>query len=94
MSVHVSSAEWSAYYRQYAEHFKIYPHIKFNTTVKVIRRDHEKKQWKVFIEGEDQPQIFDKVVFSSGSETVSKQPRIDDLEKFQGEFIHGQAYKR
>jgi dimethylaniline monooxygenase (N-oxide forming) len=94
MSVHVSSAEWSAYYRQYAEHFEMLPHIRFNTTVKVIRRDHDKNKWNVFIEGEDQPQVFDKVVFCSGSETMIKQPRIDDLDKFKGKIIHGQAYKR
>ncbi|KAH6685894.1 dimethylaniline monooxygenase [Plectosphaerella plurivora] len=65
----------------------------FNTTVKVIRRDHDKRKWNVFIEGDDQPQVFDKVVFCSGSETAAKQPRIDDLDKFKGHIIHGQAYK-
>ncbi|RXG42656.1 hypothetical protein VDGE_00736 [Verticillium dahliae] len=49
MSVHVSSKEWSEYYRQ--------------------------------------------VVFSSGSETVAMHPKIDDVHKFEGQFLHGQAYK-
>lgn len=94
MSVHVSSREWSEYYRQYAREFKLYDHIEFNTTVKVIRRNEKELKWMVYLEGEESPRVFDKVVFSSGSETVAKPPRIENLDEFEGEFLHGQAYKR
>lgn len=94
MPVHVSSKEWSEYYRQYARNFKLYDHIEFNTTVEVIRRDEGKSKWLIYIEGEENPRPFDKVVFSSGSETIAKPPRIEDLDKFEGQFLHGQAYKR
>lgn len=94
MSVHVSSKEWSEYYRQYAKHFKLYEHIVFDTTIEVIKRDEIKLKWMVHIKGEIEPQVFDRVVFSSGSETVAMHPKIDDVHKFEGQFLHGQAYKR
>ncbi|CRK39583.1 hypothetical protein BN1708_007998 [Verticillium longisporum] len=93
MSVHVSSKEWSEYYRQYAKHFKLYEHIVFDTTIEVIKRDEIKSKWMVHIKGEIEPQVFDRVVFSSGSETVAMHPKIDDVHKFEGQFLHGQAYK-
>ncbi|KAG7145093.1 Monooxygenase aurF like protein [Verticillium longisporum] len=93
MSVHVSSKEWSEYYRQYAKHFNLYEHIVFDTTIEVIKRDEIKSKWMVHIKGEIEPQVFDRVVFSSGSETVAMHPKIDDVHKFEGQFLHGQAYK-
>ncbi|KAM0284671.1 hypothetical protein ACHAQH_001825 [Verticillium albo-atrum] len=94
MSVHVSSKEWAEYYRQYAEHFKLHEHIVFNTTVEVIRRDEINSHWLVQIKGEVEPRVFDRVVFSSGSETIAMSPKIENLSKFEGHFLHGQAYKR
>ncbi|KAG7105848.1 Monooxygenase aurF like protein [Verticillium longisporum] len=62
-------------------------------TIVIIKRDEIKSKWMVHIKGEIEPQVFDRVVFSSGSETVAMHPKIDDVHKFEGQFLHGQAYK-
>ncbi|EEY15014.1 dimethylaniline monooxygenase [Verticillium alfalfae VaMs.102] len=59
----------------------------------VIKRDEINSKWMVHIKGETEPKVFDRVVFSSGSETIAMHPKIDDVHKFKGQFIHGQAYK-
>lgn len=41
-----------------------------------------------------QQEVFDKVVYAVGSETIAKYPDIEGLEKFEGRFLHGQAFKR
>jgi cation diffusion facilitator CzcD-associated flavoprotein CzcO len=53
---------------------------------------------KEFTAGEEgrvlRQEVFDKVVHAVGSETMAKYPDIEGLEKFEGRFIHGQAFKR
>lgn len=39
-------------------------------------------------------EVFDKIVHAVGSETMAKYPDVEGLEKFEGRFIHGQAFKR
>ncbi|ROT43043.1 dimethylaniline monooxygenase [Sodiomyces alkalinus F11] len=92
-SLYVSSREWSEYYRQYARHFKLYVHIRFDMVVKVITRDHDNAKWLVYLEGQTDPEPFDKVVFASGSEAKAIRPVIEGLDVFEGQFLHGQAYK-
>ncbi|KAF4809996.1 Monooxygenase aurF [Colletotrichum siamense] len=90
---HISAQEWSDYYKMYAKHFELYDNIVFNADVDVIRRDQEKGKWVVHIKGEATPRPFDKVVLASGSETTPVYPIIENLDQFEGKFMHSQAYK-
>ncbi|KAL2760241.1 hypothetical protein ACRALDRAFT_1078963 [Sodiomyces alcalophilus JCM 7366] len=65
----------------------------FNTIIKVITRDHDNAKWLIHLEGQTDPVPFDKVVFASGSETKSIMPVIEGHDEFEGQFLHGQAYK-
>ncbi|KAJ3945521.1 hypothetical protein N0V92_013463 [Colletotrichum tropicale] len=90
---HISAQEWSDYYKMYAKHFELYDNIVFNADVDVIRRDQEKGKWVVHIKGEATPRPFDRVVLASGSETTPVYPVIENLDQFEGKFMHSQAYK-
>ncbi len=92
--VHVTAPQWSAYYKLYARHFNLYDNITFSVTVSSVRRDKSSGKWMVQLDGEPEPRAFDKVVVASGSETVPMYPKIENIDEFQGSFIHGQAYKR
>ncbi|KAL0930431.1 dimethylaniline monooxygenase 2 [Colletotrichum truncatum] len=90
---HVSATEWSDYYKMYAKHFDLYRNIIFNAVVELIERDTQKRRWLVHIAGEGAPRPFDKVVLASGSETKPHYPHIENLNLFEGQFMHSQAYK-
>lgn len=62
-------------------------------TVDSVKQDDTASKWLVSIRGEDSPRVFDKVVFATGTETTAKYPTIDGIDKFEGTFIHSQAYK-
>jgi dimethylaniline monooxygenase (N-oxide forming) len=92
--LHLTADKWSEYYKAYAKHFNLYENIIFNVKVTLIKRDNVSGKWMVQLEGEAKPRAFDKVVVAAGSETLASKPKIDDLDKFKGTFIHGQAFKR
>jgi dimethylaniline monooxygenase (N-oxide forming) len=92
--VHPGAADLSRYYCSYAKHFGIYDRITFNVTVASIRKSSDGYRWMVHLEGEPQPRTFDKVVLATGTEALPKMPQIEGMDKFEGKFIHGQAYKR
>lgn len=91
--VHISAREWSEYYKMYAAHFGLYENIVFDTVVELVERDHQSENWLVHIAGEATPRPFDKVVLASGSETRPLYPDIQNLSRFEGQFMHSQAYK-
>ncbi|KAJ0313013.1 hypothetical protein Brms1b_007484 [Colletotrichum noveboracense] len=88
---HISAQEWSDYYKMYAKNFELYDNIVFNADVDSISR--EKGKWMVHVKGEATPRPFDRVVLASGSETTPVYPVIENLEQFEGKFMHSQAYK-
>lgn len=84
------------YLDSYASHFNLKDHVRYNTTVKRVTRNTSKDKWDVHItnlEG-DATISFDKVVFGHGSQSVPLWPSIPNRDKFTGEVIHSQAYKR
>lgn len=91
---HPSAEDLIKYYQAYARHFGILDKIIFNVTVKSVVRDEARCKWILTLEDQADPWIFDKVVFAAGSENVPKMPNLEGLDLFQGQFLHGQAYKR
>jgi dimethylaniline monooxygenase (N-oxide forming) len=90
----LTAKKWGEYYKLYAKHFNLYDSIVFNVAVESVRRDQTKEKWMVQLAGEAAARAFDKVVIAVGSDTVARYPHIENLESFEGTFIHGQAYKR
>jgi dimethylaniline monooxygenase (N-oxide forming) len=98
------------YYQEYARHFDLDSHIHYRTNVTSITHQEDETsaggiRWTVHYEdvvanddGEKnkvgRQQIFDKIVYAIGSETIARLPVIEGLDLFEGQFLHGQAFKR
>jgi dimethylaniline monooxygenase (N-oxide forming) / hypotaurine monooxygenase len=90
-----TASHLSAYYKSYATHFDVYNKIIFNVSVSAIRRCDKDATWLVYLDGEEKkPRMFDKVVVATGSEVIPKKPVVEGLDKFEGQFLHSQGYKR
>jgi dimethylaniline monooxygenase (N-oxide forming) len=46
------------------------------------------------MEGEETPRAFDRVIWATGTETIARPVVIEGAELFEGQILHGQAYKR
>ena len=92
--LHLTADTWSEYYKSYARTFDLYKHIVFNVSVDLVKKDEEAGKWMVHLKGEPTPRAFDKVIVASGSDTVAKYPTIEGIDKFEGRFIHSQAFKK
>jgi hypothetical protein len=81
------------YFKNYAEHFNLYPHIQFQTLVKNCTLA-ENKTWEVVTEknGITKTYIFDALVVCNGHHWLPRMPEYEG--KFDGEFIHSHAVKR
>lgn len=84
--------------QSYAEHFKLTEHISFNSSVQVVNRNSDDSGWIVQVEkvgtGEKESRLFDKVVFCHGYQTKRVMPTFPGQDKFEGEIIHSQQYRR
>lgn len=80
----------------YANHFDLMKDIVFNSNLKQVSRNKDDSKWRVDLEvdGVSRTEEFDKVAFCHGYQTQPKMPKFDGLEKFSGEVIHGQAFKK
>lgn len=89
------------YFRMYAEHFKVLQHIRFQTSVKQVRKrpDHTRTgQWEIVTEnkdGHEERHVFDAVICCSGHYTYPNLPLEDfpGIETFEGKFFHSWDYK-
>ncbi|KAI1422623.1 FAD/NAD(P)-binding domain-containing protein [Xylaria sp. FL1777] len=83
------------YFKSYASHFKLFPHMRFGTTVKSITRNSTKDGWDVHITTSEGPTVlsFDKVVLAHGCENVPLWPPMPNRNKFRGTVMHGQSFK-
>jgi dimethylaniline monooxygenase (N-oxide forming) len=97
---HVTAVDYVEYLNQYADHFNLNPHIKFQTKVMNITKCNEKDQYMVHWVNVRTNEIiiesFDAVAVCSGLHNVPWRPSSIDilnLETFQGEIIHSSDYK-
>ncbi|XP_034036300.1 dimethylaniline monooxygenase [N-oxide-forming] 5-like [Thalassophryne amazonica] len=90
-----------SYYKMYAEHFNLMPHIRFQMRVKSVKQrpDFSRTgQWEVVTEnkdGEEEKHVFDAVICCSGHYTYPNIPLKDfpGIETFDGEYFHSWEYK-
>ncbi|XP_066547941.1 flavin-containing monooxygenase 5 isoform X2 [Amia ocellicauda] len=89
------------YFRMYAEHFQLLPHIRFQTCVRSVeqRPDFSRSgQWEVVTvdrEGREETHIFDAVMVCTGLNTEPVLPlnEFPGIESFGGRFFHSVEYK-
>jgi hypothetical protein len=85
----------AAYFRNYATHFNLYPHIRFNTLVSSCRLNGDGR-WLVKTKQKGQPdeteQVFDALAVCNGHHWMPRMPQYPG--HFDGEFIHSHAVKR
>ena len=82
------------YLCDYADTFKIHPHVRLNSEVQRIERADSK--WSVEWLDEDrqvQSKMFDHVIVCSGFFAKAFIPKIPGLDTFEGTVIHSNQYK-
>ncbi|ODS03680.1 hypothetical protein AUC71_08340 [Methyloceanibacter marginalis] len=89
MPYYVSAAQAHEYLRAYAAEYGIYDRITFNTRVSAIERAD--KGWRVTLEGESEPRIYDGVVVANGHHWHPYTP--DYPGTFAGEMLHSHDVK-
>lgn len=92
--------ELHSYLLRYAEHFKLRPHIVFNTRVVDIRKldglDEQHGKWEIHVETKDQSvkyHIFDAVMLCSGFYGGPNIPQIPGLDEFEGLVMHSREFR-
>lgn len=87
------------YINSYAEHFSLRKYIHLNTKVINICRNINDTKWEVTFRiggdfGLEDVKEFDKVVVCTGENNEAYVPVVEGRDKFKGEVIHSQAFKR
>ncbi|NXA34151.1 FMO5 monooxygenase, partial [Eudromia elegans] len=88
------------YFRMYAQHFQLLPHIRFRTSVCRVAKSPDfarTGQWHVESErdGERHADVFDAVLVCTGHHTDAHLPlhAFPGIDKFQGHYLHSRDYK-
>lgn len=94
--LHDGPAEVAEYLVEYASFFRLEQHVRFNTTVRRVLRDERGRGWVVDAVGPggDAALRFDKIVFSTGSDSVPSWPPMPGRDLFRGTVLHAQSYRR
>jgi len=79
----------------YAKHFDLNKDIVFNAAVNLVVRNKDNSRWRIdlTVDGINRIEEFDKIAFCHGYQNKPKLPVFEGREQFEGEFIHGQAFK-
>ncbi|CAF1529700.1 unnamed protein product [Adineta ricciae] len=93
----LSFIEYSQYLDDYADHFKLRPHIHFETYVQSVWQDTPTGKWNMRIfknEGKEQDILqFDRIAVCSGTHQKREMPNFIGQEQFRGEIKHLQDIK-
>lgn len=87
-----SHRELAAYFREYAEHFGLAAHYRFDTTVTALRRDDD-GDWTVTASGPDGERTarYAGVVIANGTLAAPRMPDFPGT--FTGEILHTSGYR-
>ena len=89
MPYYVSAAQAEEYLRAFAAEFGLYEHITFNT--KVTHAERGADGWRVTIEGETKPRLYDGLIVANGHHW---HPSVPDYPgHFDGEVLHSHDVK-
>lgn len=82
--------EYTKYLHEYALHFNLLPHIRFNYEVQQIKQcTNNKQQWFIQINyTEWYEEAFNRVAICSGTHQKRAMPILEGLESFQGKIKH------
>jgi len=88
-----TGAETQAYIEAYVEHFKLGPHIKFNTSVVALKERSGQKGY-IFNLGDEGSQEFDFAIVATGmySQVPNMPSWADTKGEFEGEIMHSSKY--
>lgn len=89
-----SAAEYARYLHDYAEHFRLFDHLRLHTEVLSARRREDGK-WLVHstCQGVQQSEVFDALVVGSGRYHNPRLPQVAGMENFNGQILHSSRYK-
>ncbi|MEL6971357.1 MAG: NAD(P)-binding domain-containing protein [Bacteroidota bacterium] len=79
-----------AYFRSYARHFGLYPHIRFNTSVQRATLLDDQR-WELELNS-GETEVFDYLFVANGHHNVPRHPE-GIAEAFAGRYLHSHAYK-
>ncbi|OAR02162.1 hypothetical protein LLEC1_03500, partial [Akanthomyces lecanii] len=90
---HASAADVQRYLESYAKHFDLDKRFRLGISVQKIRFEDATKKW-ILEMADGASERFDKVVVSTGPTSHPNMPKIPGAERFEGDYIHSQAFKR
>ncbi|XP_070549358.1 dimethylaniline monooxygenase [N-oxide-forming] 2-like [Ptychodera flava] len=82
--------------RNYAEHFDLEKHIRFNTNVLDVQRNNDGKYWKLQIKDKDDQfstEEFDYVMICTSTLNMANTPKYPGLDNFVGTKLHANEYR-
>jgi hypothetical protein len=77
------------YFKSYAEHFKLYPYIKFNTSVEKAEKLADER-WQLRLSN-GEVEVFDYLVVANGHHNKPRHPNYPG--QFEGDYLHAHDYK-
>src|SRR5512143_1113537 len=86
---YVSRAQAQDYLRAYAREFGLYDRISFNSPV--TSAEHTEKGWRIKIEGETKPRLYDGLIVANGHHWEAYTPSYPGT--FTGEMLHSHDVK-
>ncbi|CAH1779543.1 unnamed protein product [Owenia fusiformis] len=98
--MYLSAKRMGKYYEDYADTFKLKPHIKLNTQVVKVKRGSDGSGWAVttktigHTDGKNITAYVDAVVVCTGHYHRQYIPKINGLSSFKGQVIHAGDYFR